>query len=661
MLPLRTGGLNMTSLRYFTIAVDDNYRIREGSLQGSSVYLACYDLVKLLEKEEPSFTIAKKALNHVTLKVDQYHLALAWMLHGYIEQNPKLQHHLPTVITSIRDFTTPNIPNHLLTTIAEHMVKAGESRKFLQYFLLPKLKHSVESRYGRTWSKTLSKNFETLHDGAKWPVDLGELLQCFVYVLRAEGDIPNAISAATALNHFEPYDYDAAMDLLSLHIAGIDSDRFLPKLLPATPGVQSDLRNAFHAAASQIRDRFSAEKDLYDHDVYYLHSLFLLDQFDDLISECNLLIEKKPQHKERFLPWLFSAQSWNNQTVLNHRFAPLTPSEGTLPPRTAILEATMISRLYLRHGLARTAQGFTQSIVNLAQHTLKLNQTRYTATNQPTVRTTPALRPLAGLDAIESAFVPFTPSPTLLGPFELLPESAHSRIITSTMAWYFATKACLLRDEELAEGQSIAIYRKIWPHLTPVETHYFGRACEVIGDYRKALDSYMLSGGDEIGNLSRIHRSIVLAKMGLYNEAITLYNKICDERDSYDKNHFDEFEVEWGLFFCGKPFSYSDSPAVPEHLIDLDKAAIHLRRVIDARRISSDAIHRIYGALGTCYEAIGKKDGVTRIMPLGPPKEEFPYGDEDLEDIDDLYELVFGPDTELPQVVADSDALLPKM
>ena len=577
---------------------------------------ATRDLCKELEKEE-SFQLASDALRNLKLSFRQSDLADAWLLFNLVQKLPHLQSHLTVVANCIRDLTMPNIDMKIVTVMAEPKIRAGEATHYIQCFLLPKLDSILKKDYNVPLGSTYIECFDILQAAIWWHVDgTGELLQCFVYALRAEGDIPSAIRARSVLNHFfykyESDGVEAHLDLLSLHVTGINAFQHLPSYkgkistpssliassvgasfastdvssspgdVPSSSGDDSSnvasshlsqLHLAFYEATLKSREIFRRSTDHYALDQYYLHSLLLLGRHQDLVTEYNKLIELKPHHKLRYLPWLLNAKTRDSYES-GLKLYPPAIEEGVLPAPTAMLETALLADYYEHQRKDYTKEQCLDHIFALAEHIVA------TSKKQPfNVSSTPAIR------ALESTF-PLFECYYLSPKVESLNKDVHSKLVTSALARSFASQACSFKHQGLAD-KAIRLFRSLWPRLNSADWHYFGRAYEVTEDFEYALEAYSKSGSDQAGSVSRICLSTLLAKMGRYDDSMELYNKICSEKEFYDSEDWILFDCEWGLFFSGHKFSIGCNPkyAVPTQYVDLNKAAIHLQRAIETGNI----------------------------------------------------------------------------
>ena len=621
----------MTSLRRYHASIGPHsLTYRAGRLTSNqSVPGLTYDLLKELEKEE-TFTAAHKVLQQLHLSDQQFDLAYAWLLFNFVQKLPHLQSHLTVVSNCIRDLTMPNMDVKFLKALAEPKVRAGEITQYLQCFLLPKLAAILKTMGHASLGDTYIESFDMLKKAPQWRDGREELLQCFVYALRAEGDIPSAISAASALvRHLQSRmasetQYDAQVDLLSLHITGIaafqrdlnhngevskppsksassvDASSAGASSVDTSPTAEdpsssypSELRQAFHDDALKAHEFFRSVPHIYTIHQYYLHSLSLLNRYQDVITESEKLIELKPAHKDRFLPWLRDAQAYldSSQTSSAVEMWPPAIEEGVLPAPTAILETGVLLRYYGGHNKRWTSEQCERYVVALAEHTVATSKKRpFDVSSASAIR------------AIESA-LPLWSGSYWADHLEPINKDAHSRLISSVAARYYASVACDRHAHDYAD-KSIELFHKLWPRLNSTDWHSFGRAYEIAEDFEAALEAF--SKTDQPGGISRIPRSILLIKMGRYDDAMELYNQICSEKELYNADYWNFFDCEWGLFFAGQPFSYGSKEGyiIPKQYLDINKAVLHLRRVIDTHQIGSASRRDIFDVLIQCYKTL---------------------------------------------------------
>lgn len=685
---VRLSELAMTPSRAYSIGDKIGVR-RTGKLAlvSNMVRYDCRDLVRLLEKEQPSFEATCKALEDANLKPEQRELALAWILFHLARQDSKLHGHLPLVATCIRDLTAPDIDVRAMLAVAAGKINAGDGNHYIQTFLLPKLKHILERRR-QSLGDDLVESFKRLE--ASWydNKQVRQLLDCFVFALRAEGDIPSAIAASATIMNLDAGDYETQLDLLALHVTGIavaqnlrspppksttpfyepatsegsvmrfDSKSFLElaSKRPESPIYQEffdELLQAFppfnhrtaqdnpsptpsettSTTAGASFPKFATPPEKlqlffwealvarkrypnadYVLDQYILHALILLKRYGDVITLYNRLVEKDPTNKDRFLPWFLNASHFKEgwDSTEEAELWPCVPVSGSPIPPTAILEAGEMARYYSLKGKDYTKGCVFSAICDLARHAN--NDISATATDSTTKSI--QLPYTGGVKAMEAALAIALDSGCihhLSADLEDLNTKAHSKLITSALARYYAQTACVQGKETDAE-KAISLYRSLWPNHDKSDLRHYARACEVIGDHAKALQAYILVGGDEIGSRSRIDRSICLAKLGRHDEAIKLYNTICTEKESYTPTDWIEFDSEWGLFFTGNPFTFG-SPVdyvVPPHLIELEKGSSHLRRAIDSK-ITSMSHQKVFDALEELYTKLGKTEDSSTI------------------------------------------------
>lgn len=545
--------INLTPSRFYHASIRPCVTYHSGQLylHGQTPEMVCSDLIKELKKTNSSISLAFDAIELAKLDDKADALSRAWLLFKFIQNRRDLQSHLILVGSCIRDLTLPNIDVEVLEAITGPMIAAGEADHYIQSFLLPKLKSVLNMPQDAFITSTLSEcfekcgqiSFQSKYDAPK----LHALLRCFVYALRADGDISSAIIAASALTHHLIFDCTYMM-LLELHLTGIAAFNKLPQHMGKPSGDVSQLYQAFHKDALKALGAFSpnlvthCRAEHYEYAQYYVHSLFLLGRQPEAITFCNAFIKRNPDHKQRFLPWILLAQA--SEAGAETDYWPWKPLDGLYddtPPLTTMLEAKVASSFFACRDSSKS-QRFQEMIPALAE--------RYIHDYGFHLDTTSRIR------ALESAFASHDNHRAWIERLEPLNEHAHSRLITTALARHFAIESCRQSPSPPKAMKAIKLFQKLWPRLGSADWHFFGLACEITGDCERAIDSYSKSGANEVGNTSRIYQSLALAKAGRFDDSKELYNKICSEKKLYNSDDWNLFDREWGLFLSGRNFSF---------------------------------------------------------------------------------------------------------
>lgn len=599
-----------------------------------------YNLIDSLRRSHPSIKAAFKKLEYENLRQEDRSLALSWLVFDCARKDLSLHVHLPMLANYIRDLTYPNIDIKLLRTMAEVYVKAGKSHHFIQHFLLPKLNSMLEDCGEPLYNGSRDSFMRLQHVRGRFD-EKETLLKCFILAHRAEGNFPFALAATSALTSIS-LSCQPHLDLLSLHVTGIAKSRFLQQgaheLMQTDGSATVALIEDFHKAASNARNLFADADGALGQ--YYVHSLSLLGRHELVIEEYNRLVSKRPEMKERLLPWylntltqthqesLLEQEDWST-IVLNMSGAKNEGLEEGLKPSaenlhcspTSLLEASEMLRFCWNASKFQDHSRIADATFNRA---LQAITSKSNSANASSSSDASAVTPSDHLDnlnnsdpldlgtfnLIEATCALILSNPSSVGSSSKLSQLASlktgSRTIVSSLASMLADSASARNEEGDAE-KSILLFKELLPRLNSIEMHDMARCYEVIGDSEAALDLYMRSGGDQIGNRSRLSRSIVLAKLGLYDDALELYDAICDEKESYDPRHWMHFEGEWGLFFSGRRFllgsSYCDLP--PTRFNDYEKSTELLCRALETAELrSTDQERRLFNALFTCYNSL---------------------------------------------------------